>query len=136
MKGILTLLVPIIFDLFLQQFSHWLGNSGEIRNKSSIIPCQSQKTPNLPHCSRGFPIHHLLYLLRINRYPILRNCVTQEFNFLQLEFTFRQLSIKTMIAQSLKHDVQVLSVFVFILGIDQNIIDENDHEFIQLWHEY
>jgi hypothetical protein len=66
MKGILALLAPIILDSFLQQFSHWFGNPGEIRNKSSIIPCQFQKTPNLLHCSRGFPIHHLLHLLRIN----------------------------------------------------------------------
>src|SRR5688572_15247263 len=66
MKGIFTLLAPLKFDSLLQQFSHWLGNSGEIRNKSSIIPCQSQKTPNLLHCSRGFPVHYLLYLLRIN----------------------------------------------------------------------
>ena len=136
MKGIFTLLAPIILDSLLQQFSHWLGNSGEIRNKSSIIPCQSQKTPNLPHCGRRVPIHYFLYLLRINIYPILRNCVTQEFNFLQPEFTFRQFSIKTMISQSLKHDVQMLSMFVFILGIDQNIINENDHELVQLWHEY
>jgi hypothetical protein len=62
--------------------------------------------------------------------------VTQEFDLLQPEFAFRQLSIKTMIAQSLKHDVQVLSMFVFILGIDQNIINENDHELIQLWHKH
>ncbi len=41
-----------------------------------------------------------------------------------------------MITQSLKHDVQMLSMFVFILGIDQNIINENDHELVQLWHEY
>jgi hypothetical protein len=29
-----------------------------------------------------------------------------------------------MIVQSLEHGVQVLSMFVFILGIDQNIINE------------
>jgi hypothetical protein len=40
-EGILALLAPIILDSLLQQFSHWFGNSGEIRNKSPIIPCQS-----------------------------------------------------------------------------------------------
>gem|GEM_PF-4688878 len=32
--------------------------------------------------------------------------------------------------------MQMFGVLGFILGIDQNIINENNHEFVQLWHEY
>jgi hypothetical protein len=130
MKGILTLLAPIILDSLLRQFSHWFGNSGEIWNESSIIPCQSQKTPNLSHCGRRFPIRYLLYLLRINRYPILRNCVTQKFNFPQPEITFGQFGIQLMVTQSLKYSMQMFSALGFILGIDQNNINENHHKFV------
>jgi hypothetical protein len=73
--------------------------------QQSIIPCQSQKTLDLPYSGRRFPIHHFLDFLRINKYPILRNGVTQEFNLSQLEIAFGQLSIKAMIAQSLKYDM-------------------------------
>jgi hypothetical protein len=136
MKGILTFLAPFILDSFLQQFSHWLGNPGEIRNKSPIIPCQSQKTTDLPYCGRGFPIHHFLDILRTNRYPILRNGVAQELDFPLPEFTFGQFSIQLMVAQSLKYDMQMLSVLGFILGINQDIIDEDHHKLVQLWHKY
>jgi hypothetical protein len=30
----------------------------------------------------------------------------------------------------------MLSMLVFILGLDPNIINENHHKFVQLWHEY
>ena len=38
-----------------------------------------------------------------------------------------------MVTQSLKYGMQMFSVLGFILGINQNIINENDHEFVQLW---
>jgi hypothetical protein len=62
--------------------------------------------------------------------------VTQEFNFLQPEFTFRQFGIQLMVTQSLKYGMQMFSVLSFILGINQNIINENHYKFVQLWHEY
>src|SRR6185312_14118071 len=40
-----------------------------------------------------------------------------------------------MISQSLKNDTQMFSMIFFILGVDQNIVNENHDEFIQLRHE-
>jgi hypothetical protein len=134
-KGILTFLAPFIFDSFLQQFSHGFGNTGEIQNKSLIIPCQSQETTDLSYCGRRFPIHHFLHLLWINRYPLLRISVTQKFDLPQPEITFGQLSIQLMITQPLKYYMQMLSMFGFIHQIDQYIIDEDYHKLVQLWHK-
>jgi hypothetical protein len=62
--------------------------------------------------------------------------VTQKFNLSQPEITFGQLSIQLMITQSLKYCMQVHGMLSFILGINQNIINEDHHQFVQLWHEY
>jgi hypothetical protein len=57
-KCIFTLLTQFILCSLVQQFCHGLCNSGEVKNESSIIPGQSQKTPNLAdHCG-WLPIHY------------------------------------------------------------------------------
>jgi hypothetical protein len=40
-----------------------------------------------------------------------------------------------MVAQSLKYGMQMLSVLDFILGINQNVINEDHHKLVQLWHK-
>jgi hypothetical protein len=82
MEGIFALLTPNKLGFFLQQFSYGLRNSREIRNESSVIISQSQKTLNLTDSSWWLPVHHLLHLIRINSYACLRDSVTQEFDFL------------------------------------------------------
>jgi hypothetical protein len=81
-EGIFTFLTPFEFCSLLQQLCHRLRNSREIWNESTIIPSQSQKTPNLTDSRGWLPIHHLLHLIQINNYVILRDSVTQEFNIL------------------------------------------------------
>jgi hypothetical protein len=61
--------------------------------------------------------------------------VTQKLDFPQPEFTFGQFSIQLMVVQSLKYGMQMLSVLGFILGINQDIIDEDHHKLVQLWHK-
>ena len=40
-----------------------------------------------------------------------------------------------MVTQSQKYSMQMFGVLGFILGINQNIINENDHELVQFRHE-
>jgi hypothetical protein len=81
-ESIFALLIPIKLGSFLQQFSHGLHNSREVRNESSIITGQSQKALNLMDNCWWLLVHHLLHFIRINSYARLRDSVTQEFDFL------------------------------------------------------
>jgi hypothetical protein len=40
-----------------------------------------------------------------------------------------------MISQTLKNNAKMFRMLLFVLGIDQDVIDENHDEFIQFSHE-
>jgi hypothetical protein len=80
-ESIFALLTPNELGSLLQQLSHRLRNSREVWNESSIITGQSQKTLNLTDSCWRLPIHHFLHFIRINSYALLRDSVTQEFDF-------------------------------------------------------
>jgi hypothetical protein len=41
-----------------------------------------------------------------------------------------------MIPQTLKNNAKMFRMLLFVPGIDQDVIDENHHGFIQFIHEY
>jgi hypothetical protein len=83
-----------------------------------------------------FPIHHLLNFARIYGDTILGNGVPQEFHTFQPEFTFGELSINLMISQTLKDNSEVFDMFFLVFGVDEDIIDKDDYEFVELRHKH
>jgi hypothetical protein len=61
--------------------------------------------------------------------------VTQEFYTIQPEFTFREFGIEFVISQSLEDNTKVLRMLGFILGINEDIINEYHYELVQFIHE-
>jgi hypothetical protein len=62
--------------------------------------------------------------------------MTQEWNFAQPELTLLVLGIKLMITQSLKHNAEMPFVLFLVLGIDQDVINEDHDKLVQLYHKY
>jgi hypothetical protein len=62
--------------------------------------------------------------------------VTQEWHFINPEFTLTKLRIELMIPQSLKHSSQMLFMFYRTPQIYEYVTDEDHDKSIQLWHEY
>jgi hypothetical protein len=81
-------------------------------------------------------IEYILDHARINGYSFCRDHVTKEQNFAQLELTFAEFCIELMISQSLKHNAKMAIMLFSILGIDQNVINENHAKLVQFCHEY
>src|SRR5688572_2034991 len=65
-KAFLALLIPLEFSSFFQKRCHRLSNFREPFNKSPIISCESQETPNLSNYSGYAPRHYLLDFSRIH----------------------------------------------------------------------
>jgi hypothetical protein len=61
--------------------------------------------------------------------------VPYELDTIQPEFA-GEFGIKFMIPQTLKNNAKMFRMLLFVPGIDQDVIDENHHEFIQFGHEY
>jgi hypothetical protein len=80
------------------------------------------------------PIHDLLHLARIHGDTILGNSVTQEFHTIQPKFTFREFGIEFVISQSLQDNTKMLRMLGFILGINEDIINEYHYKLVQFIH--
>jgi hypothetical protein len=61
--------------------------------------------------------------------------VTQELNFGQPELTLAELCIQLMITQSLKYNVEMLSMLFLTFRKDQDVINEDHDKLVQLLHK-
>jgi hypothetical protein len=62
--------------------------------------------------------------------------MTKKRYFLQPERTLAELGIKLMVTKSLQDSMKMLLMLFFILGVDQDVINEDHDKLIQLQHEY
>src|SRR3954468_13623667 len=62
--------------------------------------------------------------------------MSEKSNFIQPEFTHTELGIHLVLPELLKYQAQMLFMLFFALGIDQNVVDEYDHNFFNKIHEH
>jgi hypothetical protein len=62
--------------------------------------------------------------------------MTKKGYFLQPECTLTELGIELMATKSLQNNPKILRVLFFILGVDQDVINEDHDKLVQLRHEY
>jgi hypothetical protein len=62
--------------------------------------------------------------------------MTKKGYFLQSERTLVELGIKLMVMKSLQNNPKMLLMLFFILGVDQDVINEDHDKLVQLRHEY
>jgi hypothetical protein len=62
--------------------------------------------------------------------------MTKKRYFLRPKCTFTELGIELMAAKSLQDNTKMLLMFFFILGVDQDIVNEDHEKLVQLQHEY
>src|SRR6185436_332653 len=84
---------------------------------------------------RLLPIKNILHLTRIYSNTILGEDMTKKRYFFQPKLTFAKLGIKMMLSKLLENDMNMTSMIFFGLGINKNIINENDHKDIKFLHE-
>jgi hypothetical protein len=62
--------------------------------------------------------------------------MTKKGYFLQPGCALAELGIELMVIKSLQNNLKMLLMLFFILGVDQDVIDEDHDELVQLRHEY
>jgi hypothetical protein len=62
--------------------------------------------------------------------------VTKKWYFLQPECTLTELGIELMVVKSLQDNTKVSLMLFFILGVDQDVVNEDHEKLVQLRHEY
>ena len=81
------------------------------------------------------PIQNILHLARIHSNTILGEDMTKKRYFFKPKLTFAKLGIKTMLSKFLKDNMNMTSMIFLGLGINENIINEDDHKDIKFLHE-
>jgi hypothetical protein len=62
--------------------------------------------------------------------------MSKKLNLLQPECTFAELGIKLTVTKSLQNNLKVLLMLFFILGVDQDVVNEYHDKLVQFQHEY
>jgi hypothetical protein len=62
--------------------------------------------------------------------------MSKKWNLLKPESTLAEFGIKLMVTKSLQNNPKMLLMLSFILGVDQDVINEYHDKLIQLLHEY
>jgi hypothetical protein len=57
-------------------------------------------------------------------------------NFLQPESTLAEFGIELMVPKSLQNNAEMAHMLFFTLGIDQDVVNEDNDKLVQLRHEY
>jgi hypothetical protein len=57
--------------------------------------------------------------------------VTQKLHTIQPELTFREFDTEFVISQSLQDNTKMLCMLSFVLGINEDIINEDHYELVQ-----
>ena len=84
---------------------------------------------------RLLPIKNILHLTRIYSNTILGENMTEKRDLFKPKLTFAKLGMKTMFSQLLKDNMNMMSMIFLGLGINENIINEDDHKDIKFLHE-
>jgi hypothetical protein len=62
--------------------------------------------------------------------------MTQKCPFTQLKLALVVFGVQLVFSQSLEYNTKMFLVLFHILGVDQNVVNENYDKLIQLGHEY
>jgi hypothetical protein len=76
-----------------------------------------------------------LYFTGINGYTVTGDGMSQKFNSIQSKLTFREFGVQVVVSQFLKNNMEMFSMIFWILGVDQNVINEDHNKFVELLHE-
>ena len=97
----LTSWCPFKLYTLLVQRSDWMCNLGESLNESHVVSYKSHKISYIYHISWGMLIHNGFNLLKVYRYTLIWDNVTQIMNPISIEVTLAQLCIQLMLLEQL-----------------------------------
>ena len=117
----------LIILTFLQR-SNGICNLGESFNESLVLSCKSHKISYICHISWSRPIYNGFNLVRVHRYTLFWDNVTQILNSISVEVTLAHFCIQLMLPEQLQCQSQIIFMFSLILRIKKNFIKGNKEQ--------
>jgi hypothetical protein len=91
---------------------------------------------DLRYRSWRLPIKHFLNLAWVNYNPLKRDDMSKKRNFLQPKSTLAEFGVELMVPKSLWNNTEMSRMILFALGIDQDVVNEDNNKLVQLWNEH
>src|SRR3954467_2084005 len=136
LKTFLTFISPLKLDAFVKQISQRPGNLGEVLDETAAIAGESEETSDLLDGLGRIPVKNSLDTFWGDGNAILGNDMTKVGYFGKPELTLRILSIEFVFSKLFQYKTKMFSMFFFILGVYQYIIQINHDELVEVFHEY
>src|SRR3954464_9884903 len=136
LETFLTFVCPLKLDTFVEQISQRSGNLGEVLDETSAIASESEETADLLDGLGRSPVKNSLDTFWGDGNAILGNHMSKVCYFWKPELTLRILSVEFVCAELGQYKTKMFSVFFFILGVHQDIIEINHDKLVEVFHEY
>src|SRR3954466_16340008 len=102
----------------------------------TTIAGKAEETSDLLDSPGRIPFKNSLNTFWVDGNAILGNHMTKVGYFRKSELTLRILSIEFVFSKLFQYKTKVFSMFLFILGVYQDIIQINHDELVEVFHEY
>src|ERR1043165_3777372 len=136
LETFLTFISPLKLDGVVKQISHRPGNLGKIFDKTTAIASETEKTADLLDGRGRSPVKNSLDTFWGDGNAILGNHMPKVGDFGKPELTLRILSVEFVFSKLPQYETKMFSMFFFVLGIYQYIIQINHDELVEVFHEY
>src|SRR3954462_7762338 len=136
LKTFLTFVCPLELDAFVKQISQRSSNLGEVLDETTAVAGESEETSDVLDGFGRSPVKNSLDTFWGDGNAILGNHMTKVGHFGKPKFTLGILSIEFVFSKLCQYKTKVLGMFFFILGVYQDIIQINNDELVEIFHEY
>src|SRR3954465_8773425 len=136
LETFLTFVCPLKLDAFVKQISQRLGNLGEVLDETTTISSEVEETSDLLDGLGRSPVKNSLDTFWGDGNAILGNHMSEVGYFGKPELTLRILSVEFVFSKLFQYKTKVFSMFFFVLGVYQDIIQINHDKLVEVFHEY
>src|SRR3954466_11804227 len=136
LETFLTFVCPLKLDAFVEQISQRSGNLGEVLDETSAIASESEETADLLDGLGRSPVKNSLDTFWGDDNAILGNHMSKVCYFWKPELTLRILRVEFVFSKFCQNQTKMFSMFFFVLGVYQYIIQINHDKLVEVFHEY
>ena len=132
MKRLLSFEGPFERLILSGQVRQWRSNFGVILDKLTVEVCETEEGLDFLHC-RGFrPTRDGFDLLRVHLQSFSRYDVSEELDFLLVEFRLFCLDAQICIAQRSQNMTHMLDMFLVCFGVYQDVVKVDYHKHVEV----
>jgi hypothetical protein len=132
LKRLLGLEVPFEHLILLSQVRQWCSDLRVILDELPVEVCETKEGLDLLHGRRFRPTRDGFDLLRVHLKSFSRYDVSEELDFLLVEFRLLCLDAQIGIAQRSQNETHMLDMFLVCFGVYQDVVEVDYYKHVKV----